>query len=76
MRKDHTCTFCKQKDHKVTNCDGRISIGNEVDPNYLMQFMENSFPFEIAEENEIGTIIHSYKMIWKNVCHVKTHMVN
>ena len=63
MRKDYTCTFRKQKGHKVTKHDRRISIGNEVDPNYLFQFMENSCPFKIAEENEIGTIIQSNKMI-------------
>ena len=40
MRKEHTCTFCKQKGHKVTNCDRRISVENEVDLNYIIQFME------------------------------------
>ena len=75
MRKEHTCTFCKQKGHKVTNCDRRISLGNEVDPNYLIQFMENSCPLKIEEQNEIGTIIHSNKMIWINVCHVKIHLM-
>ena len=37
--------------------------------------MKNSCPFKIVEENEIGTIIQSDKMIWKNVCHVKVHLV-
>ena len=45
-----TKTFCKQKRHKMTNGDRRISIGNKFDPN---SFMENSFQFKIAEENEI-----------------------
>ena len=39
MMKENTYTFCKQKDHKVTHCDRRISIGNEVYPNYNIQFM-------------------------------------
>ena len=46
MWKEDTCSFCKQG-HKVTNCEKRISIGNEVDPNYLLQFMENSCPCKI-----------------------------
>ena len=71
MRKENICTFCKLKSHKVANCDRRISIGNEVDPNYLIQ----SCPFTIAEENEIGTIIQSDKIIWKNVRHVKIHLI-
>ena len=56
IKEDHTCTFCKQKGHKLTNCDRRISIGNEFDPNYLFQFVGNSCPFKIAEQNKIGTI--------------------
>ena len=36
--------------------------------------MENSCPLKIAEENKIGTIIQSDKMIWKNICHVKIHL--
>ena len=62
------------KIHKVTNCDRRISIGKEVDPKYLIQFRENSCPFKIAEDSEIGIIIHSDKFIWKNVRHVKIHL--
>ena len=46
MWKEDTCSFCNQG-HKVTNCEKRISIGNEVDPNYLLQFMENSCPCKI-----------------------------
>ena len=38
--KENTCIFYKQKGYKVTNYDGRISIGNEDDPNCLIQFME------------------------------------
>ena len=75
MRKEHTCTFFKQNSHKVTNCYRRSSIGNEVDPNYLIQFMENSCPFKKAEKNELGTIIQSDKMIWRNVRHVKINLI-
>ena len=75
MRTEHTYSSCEQKDHKVKNCDRIISIGKEVDPNHLIQFMVNSCPFKIAEENEFGAIIQSDKMIWKNVCHVKIHLI-
>ena len=68
-------TFSKQKGHKVTNCDRRISIGNKVGQNYLIRFIEISCPFKIAEENEIGTIIQPDIMIWKNVCHAKIHLI-
>ena len=37
--------------------------------------MENSCPFKIVDENEIGTIIQSDKMIWKNVRHIKIHLI-
>ena len=33
QRREMTFTFCKQKAHKVTNCDGRLLIGKEVDGN-------------------------------------------
>ena len=75
IRKENNCTFCEQKSCKVTNCDRRISIGNNVDQNYLIQFMENSCPYKIAQENEIGTIIQSDKKIWKHVRHVKIHLI-
>ena len=71
----NTLVFLQTKIHKVTNCDRRISIGKEIDPNYHIQFMEILCPFNIAEENEIGTIIHSYKMIWENFRHVKIDLV-
>ena len=34
MRKENNCTFCKQKGHKGTNCDRRVSIENKIDPCY------------------------------------------
>ena len=37
--------------------------------------MAKSCPFEIAEENEIGTFIQSDKKIWKNVHNVKIHLI-
>ena len=37
--------------------------------------MENSCPFKIAEESEVGTIISSKEMIWKDVRHVKVHLI-
>ena len=37
--------------------------------------MENSCLFKIVEENEIGTIIQSDKMIWENVRRVKNHLI-
>ena len=74
-RKENNYTFCKQKGHKATNCNRRVSIGNKVDPNYFILFMENSCPFKIAEEIEISTIIQSDKMIWRNVSHLKIHLI-
>ena len=39
MKKENTCTFCKQKGHKVTNCDRSLSVGNEVDYPIYGKFM-------------------------------------
>ena len=72
MRTEHTYSSCEQKDHKVKNCDRIISIGKEVDPNHLIQFMVNSCPLE---ENEFGAIIQSDKMIWKNDHNIKFHLI-
>ena len=66
-RREMTCNFCKQKAYKVTNYDRRLSIGKEVDGNDLIHYMENSCPFKIADESEIGTIISSKEMVWKDV---------
>ena len=63
------CTFGKQKAHKVTNCDRRPLIGKEVDGNDLTHYMENPCPFKIADKSEIGTIISSKEIVWKDVPH-------
>ena len=61
------CSFCKQKEHKVTNRDRRLLIGKKVDGNKLFHYMENLSPSKIADESEIGVIIVSNDMIWKEV---------
>ena len=67
--------FCKQKAYKVTNFDMRLSIRKEVNGNDLIHYMENSCPFTIAHESEIGTIISSQEIIWKDIRHVKVHLI-
>ena len=37
--------------------------------------MENLCPFKIADESEIGTIISSKEMVWKDVGHVNVHLI-
>ena len=37
--------------------------------------MEDSYPFKIEDELEIGTIIASKEMVWKDVGYVKVHLI-
>ena len=50
-------------------------IGKEVDGIDLIYYMENVCPFNIADESEIGAIISWKEMIWKDVWHVKAHLI-
>ena len=56
-RLEMTYTLYKQKPHKVSNWDRRITMGKDVDGNELLHNMKNSCLFKIIDKSEIGTII-------------------
>lgn len=68
-----TCTFCRECGHRVTNCDKRKNIGNEMDGDTLIEYLENSCPFCVGDMSDVGSIINL--MEWKDVRHIKIHVV-
>ena len=65
-KKPKSCSFCSETGHTISSCPTKLLLGEEVNYEQLIQYMENTSPFRIASSND--KIIYDFN--WKDVYHI------